>query len=243
MFVIQSILLYVVMSVVLIVVLRRLIMRHATTATAHLQDLSEDYLKRQEELKKRLEEAERSYQEQLAKAQEEAQTIKSQALKEAELARQQALEQARQEAERIIQQANQAREHLQQELTQSLETRAVDYACGLLQRILPEALRGAAHAQWVDALIQNGTISVDRLETQEDVREARVVSACALTADQRARLLKRLDVVLKHPVTLEESVDPCLIAGLTITIGHLVLDGSLGSKLREAARHADTPAK
>ena len=42
--------------------------RHLSSATAHLQGMSQDYLRKHEELKKRLEEAERFYQERLAKA-------------------------------------------------------------------------------------------------------------------------------------------------------------------------------
>ncbi|MBI3011392.1 MAG: F0F1 ATP synthase subunit delta [Candidatus Omnitrophica bacterium] len=242
MFILQFVVLQVVLFVGLAVLLRRVMGRHATKATAHLQGLSQDYLRKQEELKKRLEEAERLYQEQLAKAQEEAHQLKTQARQEAEAARQQVVEQARQEAERIVQQAVQAREALQRELAQAMEAKAVERACELIQDILPRELREAAHTPWLDELITNGLITVERLESREQIREARAVSAFPLTSAQRKRLLERLQELLGSPVTLQESVDPHLLAGLTITIGHLVLDGSLSSKLREAVRHAqDAP--
>ena len=100
----------------LVALLRKLMGRHATTATAHLQGLSQDYLRKADEVKQRLEESERQYQEHLTKAQEEAHRLKQQALTEADLARQQTLDQAHEEAERIVQQANQARESMQREM-------------------------------------------------------------------------------------------------------------------------------
>lgn len=238
MLLLQMLILNVMIFFGLIVVLRRLLAKHATTATTHLQGLSQDYLRKQDELKKRLEEAERHYQEQLVKAQEEAQQLKSQALKDAETTRQQALDDAHREAERIVQQAMRTRETLQQELAQSLDTKAVERACELLRTVLPDELREAAHAQWMDRLIKNGLIQVERVDRREDLHEARVVSAFPLTPVQRKQLLERLQEALGTALHLQEAVEPRLIAGLTVTIGHLVLDGSLATKLLEAARHA-----
>lgn len=234
--------LLVVVFIGLVVGLRHLMGRYTATTTAHLQGLSQDYLKKQEELKKRLEEAERLYQEQLAKTQEEAQGLKTQALKEAELTRQQALEQAHQEAERIVQQAIQARDALQQEAANTVEAKVIEQACALVQTALPATLREAVHAAWIDELLDtsealraSGPIGP---EAGEAIREATVVSAVPLSAAQRKRLAERLQQAFGHELTLRESVDPALVAGLTMTVGHTVLDGSLSGKLREAAKHA-----
>lgn len=238
MFIVQLLILQVMIFAGLVIALRKLMARHATTATAHLQGLSQDYLRKQDELKKRLEEAERHYQEQLVKAQEEAYQLKTQANREAEAARQQILEQARQEAQQMVQQAIRARESLQQELAQSVETRAVARACELLRTVLPEKLREVTHVHWMETLLKDGLLPVGHLESREKLGDAKVVSAFPLTAAQRQQLLERLRTALGHPVTLQETVDANLVAGLVVSLGHLVLDGSLASKLSEAARHA-----
>ena len=241
--IVQALVLLTVMFLTAVVVLRRLMARHVTTATAHLQALSQDYVRKQEELKKRLEESERQYQEHVAQAKEEAQQLKTQMVTEAEQARERILEQARQDADRIMQQASQAREAMRQELEQSLENRAIEHGCALLHEALPLELRQAIHTQWVDELLKNGLLSMERLTTQDVAREARVISAFALTPAQHQLLLTRLHTALGAEVTVEASVDARLVAGLTITIGHVEMDGSLASKLREAARHAHQRTK
>ena len=219
--------------------LQRLIGKHATTATAHLQGLTQEYLKRQEELKKRLEEAEKQYQALLAKAQAEGQEMKAQALRESVEARRKMVDEARQEAERIVKQAVQAKDALRAELEQGVEKRVVEWACQLILEVLPQQLQESAHTRWLEEVISNGLLHMDRLETSERVQEARVVSAAPLTPPQKEKILAKLKASVGHAVTLKEDVDPRLIAGLVITIGHLVLDGSLASKLREAVRRAE----
>lgn len=238
MFIAQLLILQVVIFAGLVVVLRKLMAKHATTATTHLQGLSQDYLKKHDELKVRLEETERHYQEQVAKAQEEAHQTMAEAMQEAEAARQQVLDQAHQEAERIIQQATRAREALEQEMAKSMELKAVEQAGELVKRVLPEVLRQAAHEDWLTQLIINGLIAEQTLETRETCRDATVASAFPLTEAQRRLLSERLARAMGGPVTITETVEPAMIAGLVITIGHLVLDGSLASKLREALLHA-----
>ncbi|MEK7216324.1 MAG: F0F1 ATP synthase subunit delta, partial [Chloroflexota bacterium] len=204
----------------------------------HLQGLSQDYLKKHDELKTRLEETERHYQEQILKAQEEAHQMMAQALKDAESARQQAIEQAHVEAERIMAQATKTRETLQQEMIQSMELKAVEQAGELVKTVLPQILRQAAHEDWLTQLISDGLVDGQKLDTRETCRDATVVSAFPLTDAQRTLLQERLEQVMGGPITMKETVEPALIAGLTITIGHMVLDGSLSNKLREATRHA-----
>jgi len=239
MMLLQALVLLSVMFAAAVLILRRLMARHVTTATAHLQELSQDYLRKQEEFKKRLEESQQHYAEQMAKVEEESRRLKDQATKDAESVRRDLLGKAREEAERIIQQANQARETMRQELERTVDERATERACEILQETLPQDLRQTTHAQWTEELIQRGLAKMERPNGQAQTREARVTTAFPLTPAQRKRLLEQLQTAVGSDVTLEEAVDPRLVAGLTVTLGHLVLDGSLFSRLREATRHAD----
>ena len=143
-----------------------------------------------------------------------------------------------------MQQANQTREALHRELVQSMDQRAVEQALTLLQTSLPEPLRQAAHACWLEALLSNGLVSADKLQGREAVAvtDATIVSAFALSAEQRAQVQRRLQECLGRPLTLTEQVDPALVAGVVITLGHLVLDGSLTATLQQRVRDGHSAA-
>lgn len=230
--------LQVVIFVTLVVVLRHVMTKNLVAATAHLQGLNAEYARRHEELKTRLEEAGQQYREQMAKAKTEAEQLVVQAKQDAEASRSRLLEEARHESERIVQQGLESRDGLRRELEEQMERRAIERACELLHDALPEQLRQTIQAFWVEELIQNGLAHVERLPAEERVQEARVVSAFPLNATQRAALKARLKDKLGREIDVKEETNDRLVAGLTITLGNLVLDGSLSSKVQQAIRHA-----
>ena len=231
--------LQVIIFITLVVVLRRILSRNLTNAAAHLQGLNAEYIRRHEELKQRTEQAEKHYSEQTVRAKTESEHIILQARQDAESSRAKMLEETRQESERIVQQAIQSREAIRKELEESMEQRAIVRACELLQTTLPKPLRQDIQSRWLEELLQDGLGRLDRLKTpHEEARDARVVSALPLTDGQRQSLAQRLREILGREVAVSEETDERLVAGVTITIGSLVLDGSLFSRIQQAARAA-----
>ena len=229
-------LLQVIVFIVLVFVLRRILAHHLMDASGRLQALSAEYIRRQEELKQRLEEAEQQYMEQMTRAKTEADQIVSKARQETESSRVQLLQEARSESERIVQQGLESRQAIQKELEQRMEARAIERACEMVQEILPGQLRMDMQSHWLDELIHNGLAQLQSVTTQDHIHEARVVSALPLNPHQRQAIGMWLKGKLGREITLMEATDAMLIAGLTITIGSLVLDGSLSYKLRQVAR-------
>ncbi len=234
--------LQVVIFVALVVLLRRILSHNLTDATAHLQSLSAGYAKRHEELKQRLGEAEQQYREQMARAKVEAEQLIQQARQEAEASKTRLLEDARTESERIVHQGLQSQDALRKEIEQKMESRATERACEIIQEVLPGQLRREIQSHWLDELVGNGLAQLDRVQMAEHVQEARVVSAFPLNKDQRNVLRAWLKEKLGRDIPLNEEVDEQLVAGIVMTIGSLVLDGSLASKVRKVARHAHDAA-
>ena len=218
--------------------LRRLISRNLTSASAHLQGLNAEYAKRHEELKQRAGEAESQYTEQMDRAKAEAEQFVVQARQEAESSKAQVLEEARLESERIVQQGLETRDALRKEIEQIMERRAVERACELIQEVLPGHFRRDLQSQWLTELLQNGLTQLDAVRTEEDVQEVKVVSAFPLNEEQRQFLRERLNKKFGRQIPLTEATDAQLVAGLVLTLGSVVLDGSLASKLTQAVRHA-----
>ncbi|MBI4342749.1 MAG: F0F1 ATP synthase subunit delta [Candidatus Omnitrophica bacterium] len=222
----------------LAVLLRYLMTQHVTTAAAHLQELSADYAHRQEELKQQLQAAERQYEEQLTRARAEAERLMTEARQEAESLRSRRLEEARQESERIVQQGMESRDALRKELERQMEVRAIQRACELIHEALPEPFRREIQKQWLDELFRDGLAQLDRLKGEEEVPAVKVVSAFPLEAAQRQALKARVKAAFAHELPMAEEVDPKLVAGLVITIGSLVFDGSLASRIQQIVRKA-----
>ena len=220
----------------LMVLFRQVTVREMARNTAHLQALSQEYLKKQEELKQRVAESDRRYHEQLDMAKTEMERMRTQAVQEAEATRQQIIAQARQESEEFIQKAMESREALKREIEESMQRRITEAAQQLARETLSTELRGVVQAQWLNDLIDRGLADLPPLNSREGIREAQVVSAVALTEEQRKRLQQRLNAVAGGTLKIQETVDAALIAGMTITLGHTVLDGSLRSRLEQASR-------
>jgi F-type H+-transporting ATPase subunit delta len=222
----------------MLIVLRYVLGRHYLAATARLQSLGAEYSRRHEELKQRAEEAEQQYQEQMAKAKTEAEQVLLAARQEASATRAKSLEDARLESERIVQQALETRDALRKEIEQTMEARAIERACELLQAALPEPLRREIQSRWLEELMRNGAAQLDRLKTDEPVTEARIACAFPLTTEQRSALRDKLQMTLGQAIAVSEETDHRLVAGLTITVGSRILDASLASRLQQAARRA-----
>ncbi|SHJ04430.1 ATP synthase F1 subcomplex delta subunit [Aureimonas altamirensis DSM 21988] len=61
--------------------------------------------------------------------------------------------------------------------------------------------------------------------------EAKVVSAHALTSEQREELSKALAAYSGKTITMQDSVDPAILGGLVVRIGSRQIDTSLRTKL------------
>ena len=226
----------------LVTVLRMMIRRNMTDATARLQDLTAEYSRRQEELKQRLGETERQYHDQLNRAKTEAERMLKEAKEEAESTKTKLLDEARRESERVVQLGLETRDSLRKELERGMEKRAVEHACRLIEEALPPDFRQDLQGRWLEDLFRNGLAQLEQLKQGGEVHEVRVVSALPLTKEQRDVLRTRLKDRLGREVTVQEAVDEHLVVGLMISVGSLVFDGSLASKIRTSVRHAHDAA-
>jgi len=226
--------------VALLLLMAKLLGRQANQATEHLTDMNQDVLRKKDELRKLEEEAQTKANQQLDEAYEEADKIKKRAVDEGEERKIKIVEESRIEGEKIVREAMEARDAHLQELRDQMEGRAIELACDLVRKIMSTSLRADIHSKWIDELIDKGLKQLHDIPSTEQIKEASVVSAYPLTEEQKGKLCANLKEVLGKEITVTETVDADIVAGLTINLGHLVIDGSFASKLKEAALHAQT---
>lgn len=240
MLLISVVLLQIIIFIGLIFVFRRVLNRNVIVATKHLEELNVDYDRKEREVNKRLEESKHKSEEMVAKAREEAEKESSRIIKEAETERDRILKEARVGSEDIMQQADKSRQLLLSELDERIAKEAINKASELIQHTLPEEFKRDIHSQWIEELTEASLNQITRLRIPKDVKEVKITSAFSLREEERKNLSKKLKELLQRNVTLKEEVDLNIVAGIIVTVGSLVLDGSLKNKIREQAESIKT---
>jgi F0F1-type ATP synthase membrane subunit b/b' len=218
--------------------LRHLLTRNVTSATSHLQGMIRDNTEKQDEIKKKLGESKKQYEDTIRKAEKEAQDIKERYQKALEAERDKIISQAHEQSEELLDRADKTCEAINAELDKRVNARAVERAGDLVCKVLPPEVCRVMHALWMDALIAEGLSGIDRLRVPEEVNSAEVLTAFALSDEQKQKLLKKLEEGLDRSIGIHEKVQPELIAGMTISIGNLVFDGSFIHRMREVTRES-----
>lgn len=226
----------------LLLLIRVYFARNLSHATSHLNELNQDYTQKLEDAKKRLQEAERYYDENVLKAKTDSEKLKAQILKDARTEQEGIVSSSRKQSTDIVEQAYKAREVLIKEIDERVDERAVTKACELVQEILPHEISRELHDKWFAELSKNGFEALKRLNLPEDLAEGAVATAYPLSAEQKSLIEKKIKSELGRAVLLKEQVDPLLIAGVSIRLAGVVIDGSLKFKIGETVRRARNAA-
>jgi F0F1-type ATP synthase delta subunit len=238
MLIVSMILLLVVGFGGLIFLLRKILTQNVIVATQHIKELSQEHAHKQTELNRQLEEAKQKSDQMLRTAEEEARRTKTQIIQDAEAQRDRILEQARTQSEELIAQADRSRQLLLDEINERIAKEAVNKACELIHDALPEQFKLDIHQDWIAELLEDKFVQFDRLKAPSDFKEVKIISAFPLSVEQRKNLTEKLKNVLHGDIVLQEEVNSKMVAGFVVTIGSLVLDGSLRNKIQERARDA-----
>ena len=232
------VLLQVIIFAILVLFLRVIVSRNIAASTSHLTEMNQEYTQKLDECKKKAQEADKYYDEAILRAKTDAEKLKAQILKETHDNQELMISDSRKTSEDIIQQANKAAESIQKDVDRMIDERAVDKACEFMTAVLSDEISKEIHGHWIDELFKHGLDDLDRLHVSRDAGEVQALSAHALTADQKALLQKKIKEKLKKDLPLKESVDPGLLAGIKVTLGSVVIDGTLKFKIKELARNA-----
>ncbi|MBN2119656.1 MAG: F0F1 ATP synthase subunit delta [Candidatus Omnitrophica bacterium] len=227
---------FVIMFIVFILVFRRIMNQNITSAVAHLDEINQDYMKRQEQANRKLEDAERVYQETLNKAKEEALSMRQDILKKAEEEKERIMQNAKNQADELIQQGEKTRHLLISELEKRIDIESIKKSSLLISRALPDDVRSQIHSNLVKEFIDVGLSQLKSLEASKDLKEAKVITALALNKDQKDSVLEKIKEKFPKGLVFSEEVDQNLVAGCMVLLGSLVLDGSLRLKISEKVK-------
>ena len=226
----------VVIFLVMITVMRRIINQNVVSATSHLEEMNQDYAKKDEEINKRYEEAERQSKKLVLDAQKDAEAEKQRVILETQKEKEDILNQAHKKADEIVEKADSARIALITDIERKIDDKAIVRAEELAGLALPDELRRQAHSRLFNEFIEASLDQLKNLAVPEGVSDVKVVSAFVLDAAQKQAIADKLKEKAHRDFNISEEVSPDLISGVMVTIGHIVLDGSLKSIVSRRAK-------
>jgi uncharacterized membrane-anchored protein YhcB (DUF1043 family) len=226
----------VVFGIVMIMIITKTVKTQLVGQTSQLDEQQSALDQKDAEITKKFDELKRQSQEIIANAQKEAAANKEAQEKLIQQEKAKVLAEAHHQADEVIKQADNARLALMADMNKKIDERAVAKAVDLLSSSIPENIRKDIHHAWFEGLLSSSYEQLDRLKIPEGSNQVMVISAFALSDDQRKRLQDKLQEKLSVNITLSEQVDAAMIAGLVVSIGSLFMDGSLKFKIEEVAR-------
>lgn len=220
----------------LIFFLWQLFYRQANLTRERLEHLHQDNLKREQELARLRTETEQELSAKTQQVEDDLRRLRAETDHELQLMRQEARAAATAEAERIVTESRLTGEHLQARLAAEADQKAVALAAEILRHLFASRVVEAVHHHLMAGQIEElGRLDTQRLSLDGEVVE--IKASLPLTLVQREALAAILSSKAGRPVTLSETTDPTLIAGIVLTMGTFVLDGSLKTKLEAALSH------
>jgi F-type H+-transporting ATPase subunit b len=227
----QLILLQLITFVVLAVCLHQFLYRQVTRSLGRLQQLYQENLQREEELKRKGEEAEAEFRTKTAQHNEEMKRLRAEAEAAAHKAHEEALAQAKEEGRRIVAEAEAKRERMRASLVSEMEQKAVGLASDILGRVLTAPLAEEIHRHLIDEVIEEiGNSDGPRPELDADTVE--VVVPFPLTPPQLERVHAIFSSIMSRSVEIKETLDDEVVAGMVVRVGKVVLDASLKNRLK-----------
>jgi F0F1-type ATP synthase membrane subunit b/b' len=218
----------------LVLLLRSIMYTASAAEVKRLRELNLENQKKAEKLARDLERQEREHQRKVEKAEAELRELKTTARQESEQQKEELLGKAREESEKIVNQALGLKDRIREELEGEMQERGITLACSLIKGVMT-----ADNMKWFhDGLVNDVLASVKTVDQKtfqgiEGDLKGEVKTPYELSKDQMKALSQNLSQVAGRAVDLKQVADTEVIAGITIALGNLVIDGSLGGKLHQ----------
>ena len=218
---------------VAILALRQILLRDTLKAVAKLRDAEGELVKKEEQVRKRIEENEAEFRRMSAEAQESLVRAKDAMEKEMARTRDSLLEEAKKERDRIMDDATRSKDKIRVELAREAAVKVLEDAGRVYEMVFSPEMGAKLDHAFLDELLA----ALEEMDSGSITIEAgaiEVTSSRPLDPAHKERLCKLVASKFGVNLAVHESVVPDLIAGVRIKLGSLEIDGSLANRFREA---------
>lgn len=231
-----------VVLVAVIFVIRRLLLSDTLRAVEKVKEAETEVRRREEGIRKEIEEHEREFTRKKADAEDEMQKQKKVAEKELTQLRDEITADAKEEAERIMEQARRNESKFREQIAQDMEKKAVEYGGQVFSLVFSEKTGLEVNKQFTGELL-DALEDIDATSITVDATDVDFVSSHPMDPDQKARLEQLLAEKFGVNVKIRERIQEDLMAGLILKLGSLEIDGSLRNRCEEALVEVKKEAK
>ncbi len=219
---------------IMLLIVRGLFARETTHVLGRVRQREEELQANADLLEQRLAQTEQDHRLKLKHAQAEAERMLQEAKQQASNIRTAAVEEAKYRARQLVMESEQTRQQMVSDLRRELHDQAVAWTCTAIQTLLTAPEQESLHARLLHHLTQ-ACAQVELGHVNGGLERIPVRSAKPLAAEQTEALQRCLSTKLNHPVALDEMTDAGLIAGGVVSLGDVVVDGSLKQYLTRLA--------
>lgn len=230
---IYLILFQVAVFVVLVLGIKQFLLKNTLKAATKLKDAEADLNRKEEAVRKRIEENEAEFRRKSAESQDALVRARETMEKEMSKTRDTLLEEARKERDRILDEATRNKEKLRQELVREAQVQTLDYAGRVYEMVFSAEIGRTLDRVFLDELFA----ALDEMDASSITISAPAIEVTSSHPMEITQIQRLKEIVLrKFEVSLDvrETVAPELIAGIRIKLGSLEIDGSLRNRFGEA---------
>ncbi|MFO7871969.1 MAG: F0F1 ATP synthase subunit delta [Kiritimatiellia bacterium] len=231
---IPIILAHAVVLAVIIIVVKRLLLSDTMTAVKRIRQVETEVRRKEEGIRREIEEHEKAFEKQKAEAEEELQKRREEGEKELASVKEQITSEANKEAEQIVQRARQQESKIREEIERNMEEKAVEYGAEVFKLVVSEEITPELNKHFINELL-DALEEIDASNITADASQAEFRTSHPMDEEQKRRLEGLLKEKFGSDVKVEEQVDEELLAGLSLKMGSLEIDGTLLNRYKEAA--------
>lgn len=217
---------------VIVFVLKRVLLSDTLNAVNRLRQVEGELRKKEEGLKRRIDEQEEAFNRKRSEALAELDAAREEAAKQAAQIKEALLTEAKKESQNLIAAAEKDRDGMRHEIEQQMEITALEHVGEVFHVVFSDHISDALDRQFVEDLL-NALEEIDGTSVTVDATEAECTTTRPLEKDQKQALLKILTAKFGAHLQLREQVDPTLLSGMVLKLGSLMMDGSLANRFKE----------
>lgn len=224
---------------VLIIGLRFFFAQHLSQALKRLKAIQEEAMVKESQLNEELNRAKQHREAIVEGAREEADELLKQSKLDISSMRNDATAAAHEEKKKIIESGGEELRRLSANLEAESKAKAIDMAVNIMHNVISDKSMSALNVILVNEVVDE----VEKLdESAFIIKNSKIIltSAAELSQEIKDRLSKVLKAKMNIDVELEEMIEDKILAGMTLTIGEFVIDGSLSNKISKVIPYLET---